>query len=444
MPRRNLFLLMAAAVVSLLCYHNVQNNRYGRVLVDAMEQIELRYLEPIDQKKLFEGAMEGMVGRLDDPYSSFESPEDLQRINEALDQQFGGVGIEVHLDDQTRQLTVASPIAGGPAYEAGIRAGDRILRIDGKSTQGLSLGDAVDLMRGKPGEPVNLSIQHEGEDEPLDVTIVRAMIHVDTVLGDRRNSDGSWDFFLEGHDRIGYVRVGGFGVNTASELRRTVQSLTDRAMQGLILDLRDNPGGLLEAAVDVCNLFIDEGVIVTTRRRDGSIKNSYIAKPQDTFGDFPMAVLVNQYSASASEIVAACLQDYGRAVVVGQRSWGKGTVQEVIGLEGEHGALKLTTASYWRPSGRNIHRRKDAAEDQQWGVTPDPEYELTVEGKELDDLRLGRRQRDVFRPAVGDQPSHDNDNDSNSDNNAAQSFVDPQLAEAVEYLEKAIAQRAKP
>ena len=427
MPRRNFFFLLTVVVTALICHQKVQTNRYGRTLADVMDKIERRHLEKIDQKDLFEGAMEGMVRRLDkqyrDRYSAFISPEMLRQFHETLDQQFGGVGMEVSLDPKTKQLTVISPLVDSPAYKAGIRAGDKILRIDGNSTQGLSLQDAVRKMRGVPGQTVTFTILHEGENKPIEVTVERAIIHIRTVLGDTRESDGAWAFFLEGHERIGYVRINTFAEDTPGELREAIEWLLEHDMRGLILDLRDNPGGLLRVAIDVCDMFIPSGVIVTTRGRDEKIAKEWSAGKGGTFPDFPMAVLINQFSASASEIVAACLQDHRRAVIVGQRTWGKGTVQEVIELPGEQGALKLTTASYWRPTGKNIHRTRDA-KDGNWGVTPDKGYEVIVEGKQLTRLRLWRLRRD--KPlAQGEQP----------DGEGAEPFVDRQLQRAIEYIE---------
>jgi len=424
MPRRNLFLLAMVGLVSLICYQKVQHNPYGRTFVDAMAQIEQRFVEPIAQDELFEGAMEGMVSRLDDN-SAFIAPKRLSEFWERIEREFGGIGIEVLFDPQTSQLTVVRPLVGTPAYQAGIRAGDKILRIDGQSTQGLSADDAVARMRGKPGQPLTLSILHEGQQEPVEIKIVRAIIQVNTLLGDVREADGSWDFFLQGHDRIGYLRITTFAKKTPDELRQALALIDKPDIQGLILDLRDNPGGELMAAKAVCDMFIDSGVIVTTRRRGGEEITK--ATKKGSFLNFPMAVLVNRYSASASEIVAACLQDHKRAVIVGQRSYGKGTVQEVINLEGRKGALKLTTASYWRPSKKNIHREKGAAEEDDWGVMPDEGYKVVVEGEELTRLRLWRYRRDGHKPPHGEPP----DADLSIDN-------DKQLLKAVEYLEEEI------
>ena len=202
MPRRNLFLLILVSAVSLICYQKVQTNHYGWILADAMDQIVGRSLKEIGQDELFEGAMKGMINELEDPYSGFISSKDLKEFNETLDQQFGGVGMEVSLTPNTDQLTVVNPVVGrpAPAYEAGIRAGDTIRRIDGQSTQGMSLEDAVGYMRGEPDGPVTLTVLHPGEPQPVEIEIVRKIIQVDTVLGDAREPDLSWNFFLAGHD----------------------------------------------------------------------------------------------------------------------------------------------------------------------------------------------------------------------------------------------------
>ncbi|NQT15078.1 MAG: S41 family peptidase [Planctomycetes bacterium] len=430
MPRRNTILIVGVAIVCLMCAS--RSSRSGRILVYAMDQIGLRSLEEVKQRELLEGALEGMMRRLDD-YSAYIPPDVLAKFQESLDSEFGGVGTEIMLDPETKQLTVASPLVGTPAYEAGVCAGDKILRIDGKSTQGLSIQDAADRMRGKPGDPVTLTILHLGDDEPEEIEIVRAIIRVDTVLGDTRNADGSWEYLLEGHEGIGYVRINSFAEQTDAELGKALETLLEGGAKGLILDLRNDPGGMLGAAIRVCDLFVDSGVIVTTRRRDGQIQDGYTATEEGTYGEFPMAVLVNGYSASASEIVAACLQDRDRAVVVGERTFGKGTVQELIGLEAKQGVLKLTVASYWRPSGKNIHRRSDDEEDDEWGVTPNEGYEVKLDEEQLVEVFAARVRRDASKL--------NHENGSDMEDAPAVVDVDLQLAKAVEYLEEAIGDR---
>jgi carboxyl-terminal processing protease len=430
MPRRNLFVLLAVTLVALLCYQRVQRNPYGHVLANAMTRIEDRYLEPIVGSDLFEGAMNGMLGRLDDN-SAYITPAKLQKFHEMLDRQFGGVGVEVALEPQTRQLMVLSPLVGSPAHKAGVRAGDRILRIGQTSTQGMSLNDAEGLMRGKPGDPVTLTVLHEGEEKPVEIRIVRDKIQIESVLGDMRNADGSWSYFLEGRDRIGYIRIASFTDKTADEVKKALEWLSAHEMRGLVLDLRDDPGGYLEAAVDVCDLLIPSGVIVTTRRREGRISRTYAASGQGRFTDFPMAVLVNQLTASAAEIVAACLQDQHRAAIVGQRSYGKGTIQEVLDLEKGCGAMKLTTASYWRPGGKNIQRPQNADSNADWGVSPNDGCKVTLTGEEHARWRVWRARRDVFQPVAEGRPAKDG-----GGKESGEPFVDRPLVRAVECVEK--------
>ena len=428
MPRRNLLFLVAVCIVALICHQKTETNPYGRLLSESLDIIQHISLEKVQGQDLFEGAMEGMIERLNssglDENSSYIPPKTLPGFKELIDQQFGGVGIELATDSKTRQITVVSPLPGSPAYTAGVLAGDTILRIDDRSTQGMSLSDAASLLKGKPGEAVTITVLHQGRAKPVDIKIVRAVIQGETVLGDTRNADGSWNFFLPAYDRIGYLRITCFGEDTAAEARRAVEWLADHGAQGLILDLRDNPGGPLPAAIGVCDLFIPSGLIVSTRGRDGGKLDTWEATGKGPCTKLPLVVLVNQQSASASEIVAACLQDHPRAAIVGQRTYGKGTVQKIIELDDRWGALKLTTASYWRPSNRNIHRRRDAEENEDWGVRPDPGCEVRVEGDDLTRLRLWRMRRDVAK--LGQTAG---------EASGEEKLADRQLAKAVECLQ---------
>ncbi len=434
MPRRNLLCLLLMTVVSLACYCQAQRNRYSRSLGNVLDEISRRYYEPVDDAKLYEGAVEGMVDRLGDDYSAYITPAQKDEFEAEINKHFEGVGMEVSLDPKTKQLTVRTPLVGSPAYEAGVRAGDRILKVDGRSTQGMSLRDAIGLLHGRPGTTVAIAVLHEGEKLPVELKMVRKTIVVDTVCGDTRNADGSWNFLLPGHDRVGYVRILGFAENTADDLRQALDGLVAQRMGGLVLDLRGNPGGLLPSAVCVCDLFLSSGVIVSTRGRDKQILEIRQASGRGPFTGFPLAVLINQYSASAAEIVAACLQDNHRAVIVGQRSFGKGTVQELTDLGDRRGELKLTVASYWRPSGENIHRRHGAGEKEIWGVVPDRGYEVKVEGEELERLERWRQQRNVYRPLPAEKTA--------AAGHPAEAPPDRQLAKAVAYIEGAVKQEA--
>ena len=353
---------------ALVCHHKVPGSRYSRVLADAMDTISRRFYLPVDELNLFEGAMSGMIQRLGDDHSKYIPAAEKQAFEEDLNQEFVGIGIYPAIDPKTKQLLVLGSLPDGPAFAAGIRAGDRIVKIEGQSTQGLPLKAAIARIHGKAGTSVTLTIEHQGAAQPIDVVILRQVIRKDTVEGDSRGPDRHWNFLLPRHrrhppaDRLhSHFRIhrGRSGRKRhRGRLSRgagTTPRITDR---GLVLDLRDNRGGSLRAAVDICDLLVPRGEIVTTRGRDGQILRAYPASGKAPFTGFPIVVLVNRRSASASEIVAACLQDHDRAMVVGERSYGKGTVQEVVDL-GEFGAIKLTIATYWRPSGQNINRSKE-------------------------------------------------------------------------------------
>lgn len=439
MPRRNLQILFAVAMISAACYAKADSayrSHYGRMFatfVDVLEQIDRHYVEQVDERNLFEGALEGAVSRLDE-YSAYIPPQESTAFRESLDQEFGGIGIEVTWDRETRIFTVTSPMVGTPAYEAGILAGDTILLIDGEQTDGLEIEDIVRRLRGEPGQVVRLTVLHEGETKPREVAVERALINVPNVLGDTHDADGQWNFWLDAEAKIGYVRVTSFGEHTTDELREALDWLRKRKARALVLDLRNNAGGLLTAATATCDFFIPSGRIVSTRGRDRVEIDRYDASGKGIFTQLPMAVLVNRYSASASEIVAACLQDHGRAVIVGERSWGKGTVQNVIPLEEGRSVLKLTTATYWRPSGKNIHRSKQATEKDDWGVRPDEGLAVPLTDDELRRLVEERRRRDIVRPpakrGAGEQPAAPGSADPATDR------FDPQLDKAVEVLRK--------
>ncbi len=426
MPMRNLTTILIVAVLSLACYAKATRNRYASMISLAMGVIEDHYIEPVERRALFENAMRGMVSELDE-YSDYITPDHFQQFRQNIDQEFIGIGIVVEGPPDADELRVVSPVHGSPAYRAGVRAGDRILEIDRVTTITMVVNDAIRAMKGVPGSSVELLIRHVRDREPLRLTIKRELIRTRSVLGDTLHPDGSWDYRLADHPEIGYIRITTFGEYTAEELRGVLR-FEGTPVRAAILDLRGNVGGLLDAAVATCDLFLDHGLIVSTRGRGEVELSRYEASPRTRVfpKETPVVVLVDRYSASASEIVAACLCDQGRAVIAGQRTWGKGTVQNVIPFERGNSALKLTTASYWRPNGQNIHRGRHATEDEVWGVRPTPELEVTLTDEQYHQLYEQRRERDVLneQPA-GAAPTTE----------PIPHVPDPQLERVVAYLQ---------
>ncbi|MGC8638747.1 MAG: S41 family peptidase, partial [Isosphaeraceae bacterium] len=252
----------------------------------------------------------------------------------------------------------------------------------------------------RPGTDVKLTVLHEGSEDTETVSITRAIIEVPSVLGDRRRANDEWEFMIDKDKKIGYVRISSFVQNTADELRKALEQLREEGVKGLIIDLRDDPGGLLSAAVEISDMFLEKGKVVSTEGRN-TIPKSYMAQKNSPYEDLPLVVLVNQNSASASEIVSAALQDNGRATIVGQRSYGKGSVQNILELEDGSSVLKLTVASYHRPNGANIHRFRDSKPTDKWGVSPNPGMEVKLTPSEYTKWFIARRERDIESAAKG-------------------------------------------
>ena len=446
MPRWNLAWLLGIPGVILLGYavsnsappqEKDQDYELVSLVVRVLNEVDHKYVKSLDyeaKRKLVEDMVNGGLVRLD-PHSSFINAREYKRFTTTSRGKFGGVGIQLVVDRRDR-LMVQSPMVGTPAYEAGVLAGDLILKINGKPTENMKVDDAVELIQGEPGQKVTLSVLHEGAKKEVDLDLVRAEIHVPTVMGDSRKQDDpkEWDYLLDKSNKIGYVRVLSFSENTAADLHTALESLQKDGMRGLILDLRTNPGGLLRSAVDISRMFLSDGRIVSTKGRDRA-EETYDAKPGTAMlaskETFPIAVLVNRFSASASEIVAAALQDHDRAVVVGERSYGKGSVQNIIEMEGHTSALKLTTASYWRPSGKNIHRFPESKDTEEWGVKPNPGFEIELKDEERLDYFRDRRERDTVRGKDATKPAPSKDS---KDEKEKKPFVDRTLEKALEYL----------
>jgi len=330
----------------------------------VLDLIERNYVDNVDSEKLAISAIEGMLKTLD-PYSAYLTPERYKELEIGTSGEFGGVGIEISVENDL--LTVITPIEGSPAAKAGIKPGDLIIAIDGKSTQGLSVDEAVKSLRGPKGSAVKITIQSQGDKNPREVVLVRDIIYVKSV-----NSK-----LLDG--RIGYIKLSQFQEKTSEELVKAIEELESGnrgELNGLILDLRNNPGGLLTQAVEVADEFIDEGLIVSVKGRVEDQSTEYYATKKDNTPGYPIIILVNKGSASASEVVAEALQDKKRAIILGTKTFGKGSVQSIIKLEDGSG-LKLTTAKFYAPSGRSIN---------QVGVIPD----VIVEDSQGKDLQLER------------------------------------------------------
>lgn len=339
-----------------------------KILVDIIGYIKENYVEEKETQKLIYGAASGMV-RVLDPFSQFMEPKIHKEMKVETRGEFGGLGIRISIRDSW--LTVVTPLPGTPAYKIGILPNDKIIKIEGESTYNITLEDAVTKLRGKPGTEVTITVSRESEnekeekaDETEDYTITRALIKIESVRAHMER------------EGIGYIRLVEFTHKTGKDMHRELKKLSEEGMNNLILDLRNNPGGLLDVAVAVCEEFLSrDSLIVYTQGRNPSQRRDYHAKRKSGFSEIPLIVLVNEGSASGSEIVAGAFQDNKRAVIMGSKTFGKASVQTVIPLSDGSG-LRLTTAYYYTPSGKNIHRTKDSKE---WGITPDIEIKVSRE-----------------------------------------------------------------
>jgi carboxyl-terminal processing protease len=360
--------LFAAASLSMVYAQDKAENEplpldELQVFAEVFGKIKNEYVDEASDVDLLRDAIQGMLNGLD-PHSTFLEPEAFKEVRISTEGKFGGLGIEVTTEDGL--IKVVAPIDGTPAADADIRSGDIIVMIDGKPVRGMDLRDAVDSMRGEPGTQIVLTISREDTPELIEMPLIRAIIKVASVRGE----------MLE--NGFAYARISSFQSGTSNNLRTQIDKLmkqNDGELDGLILDLRNNPGGVLNSAVDVSDHFLEQGNIVATRGRDSTMDTSYRARPGDILDGAPLVVLVNGGSASASEIVAGALQDHERAIIMGTRTFGKGSVQTVIPMN-NGGALKLTTARYYTPNDRSIQAR---------GIEPDIEVkqrELTEPGQD--------------------------------------------------------------
>ncbi len=394
MPLRNLLVISLVFIFSMACYATATKNRYANLFAEAMDLVENKALYEVPRKTLFESAMNGMMGELDE-HSMYISDDLFRSIDEDMNQQFGGVGMYVDTEPESKKLIVLAPIPDTPAFRAGIRAGDEIAEIAGKTTDGMDRKDAIKLMRGPQGTEVHVVFQRNGE--LFAKALVREVIPVPSVHGDWRAPNGDWQFTLQDMPNIGYIRLLQFGRKSSEEIREALAEI-ESSVDGVIIDLRNNTGGLLTAATEICDMFLDKGqTIVRTRGRRRKLVEELFAENRISFdSQIPIVILVNRHSASASEIVAGCLQDHGRAVIIGEQTWGKGTVQNMIPMQLNESALKLTVASFWRPSDRNIDRADpEAKRTKVWGIQPDEGWEVELTLDQVFQNIRNRNQRDI-------------------------------------------------
>jgi len=372
--------------------------------VKIVKEIQDKYVNKVGLEDLMKNAYKGMLVGLD-PYSQFIDSESLVELRIETEGEFSGLGIEVIMKDG--YLTVLTPIIDTPAFRAGMLIGDKIIKIDGYSTKNITIRETVKLLRGEANTKVTLTVLHEGETEPVDIVIERARIRVKSVRGAR---------FVDEDNKIGYMAISNFQENTVRDMDKAIKNLEKQGLESLILDLRFNPGGLLNVAKDMGDKFIKKGMIVSTRGRHKSQEHEYKAHRSGTYSDFPLIILVNKGSASASEIVAGAVKDHKRGILVGTTTFGKGSVQTLIPIENRDSALKLTTAKYYTPSGVLIEEK---------GIEPDEKVELTRdELKELHAHLSRIHATDILT---------ENGKKSDEKENKTE-FVDVQLARAIDIL----------
>jgi carboxyl-terminal processing protease len=383
-----------------------------RTFSDVFGRIKNDYVVEVDDKELIENAIRGMLSGLD-PHSSYLDAEQFTELQVGTTGQFGGLGIEVGMENGF--VKVIAPIDDTPAQRAGVQAGDLIIRLDDTPVKGMTLGEAVKVMRGKPGSDIELTIVRDGLDKPLNITITRDIIKVKSVKA-RMLEPG-----------FGYLRISQFQSKTAANLVDAIEGLKKEnsgPLEGMVLDLRNNPGGVLNGAVAVSDAFLDKGMIVYTEGRIADSKLRFNATPDDVINGAPLVVLVNQGSASASEIVAGALQDHKRAIIVGSKTFGKGSVQTILPLSSES-ALKLTTARYYTPSGRSI---------QAEGITPDIELDrvkFTSVERNIEPLKEADLSRHLENGDGGKKGKSSDDDEDDSKSLAADDYM---LYEALNLL----------
>ena len=408
--KKKLLLILYLIILPTLSIANEEKEIYKQLNLfgEAFEKIKNNYVEEVDVKELIEAAIEGMLSSLD-PHSTYLNSDELNELKIQTKGEFGGLGIEVTIEEGF--VKVIAPIDDTPASKAGIVSGDLITHIDGDSILGMSLSDAVSLMRGKVGSKIKLTIRRN-RTETINIQIIRDIIELKSVK-----------FRLE--NGVGYIRLSSFNQKVDEEIKDAIKKIEKQASSkilGYVLDLRNNPGGLLDQAVNVTDIFLPQGEIVSTRGRKKNDGSRFNAAKKDMISGLPLVVLINQGSASASEIVAGALQDHKRAIIMGTKSFGKGSVQTIL-PSGDNVAIKLTTARYYTPSGKSI---------QQTGIDPDILVEQS-EIKSIEDNSQARKESDL-RKAIKNEQINDSDNEDDEKENNNVKSDDYQLSRALDLI----------
>ena len=405
MHRRNLLIIAIVVPGCLLACAAQDRTGQGKRFAEVIYRIDKGYFRNIDSEHLFQAAMEGVFRKLDDR-SEFIEPSKLRNYERDFKKEFAGIGVELDAELSSGDIVVVAPVYGGPAWQAGIRSGDRIVSVEGIETSGRNLSEIVAQFRGEVGSQVDLCIRKQGvglndRSAIQDITISRQNITIESVRGDRRLPSGKWDWWLEGDPTIAYLRISHFSKRTDAEVAALIEKLVfKQPPKGLVIDLRGNSGGILEGGIALCDLFLEDGLIaaVTNDRLNRSNRKQLQQKWTATAGQVlkgvPIAVLVDEFTASVAEIVAACLQDHKRATIVGSRTFGNASIQTITKLSSGPGAIQLTTNEYQRPSGTSLHRLSTSTESDAWGVRPDSNFAFSPTRKQLEDWITWRQDRD--------------------------------------------------
>lgn len=453
MPPRNIHIIIVAIFICSVCFVTAKRAKRAMLVGDAIDLIDRYYVDPVESASLVEAAMTGLTASLDQ-HSEFIPADMYSAFNDVIQQEFAGVGILVEQPEPGKPVRVITPLVGSPALMAGLMPADQIVLIGGEDVSKMELREVSNRLRGPVDTDVVIGVKREVDDktENLEIRLTRKSIALESVVGDHRDTDDHWVFRLRKYPEIAYVRVTSFGEKTEGELRQVFLEELGSDYEALILDVRGNSGGLLVSAVNICDQLIDTGRIVTIKTRGGKIDSKYDATSGTLVPkEIPVVILIDGNSASASEILAACLQDHGRATTIGTRSFGKGTVQNVLPLESGRSALKLTTARYYRPNGKNIHRIDNAPESEEWGVSPDEGMAVTMTDEAYRELvqkwqrasyPVSSQTEDVASDTVKDgSPAEPAETlplkpPAASSKDAQGRTIDPQLNKAIEFLKR--------